>query len=123
MRKCFFRFLACLVLEKNLNEVLLASLETLTNFKSCSESRIKFLFRLSFALIGRFILVFIHSWLLEQFSESQAGFGTTFKGTSGYQKAGTRSLKRITGRNFAISKVFHRCKQKLHFGFPSQKDI
>jgi hypothetical protein len=25
--------------------------------------------------------VFIHTWLSEQFSESQAGFGTTFKGT------------------------------------------
>jgi hypothetical protein len=83
---------------------------------------VKFLFRLSFALIGRFILVYIHSKLSEQFSESQAGFGTTFKGTGGYQKAGTSSLKRITGRNFTISKVFHRCKQKRHFGFPSQKD-
>ncbi len=38
----------------------------------CSESRIRFLFRLSFAFIGRFILVYIHSRLLEQFSESQA---------------------------------------------------
>jgi hypothetical protein len=32
---------------------------------------------------------------LEHFSESQAGLGTTFKGTGGYQKAGTRSLKRV----------------------------
>jgi hypothetical protein len=39
---------------------------------------------------------------LEQFSESQAGFGTTLKGTGGYQKAGTSSLKRVTGRNFTI---------------------
>ncbi len=63
-----------------------------------------FLFRLSFALIGQFILVYMHSWLSEIFSESQADFGTTFKGTGGYQKAGTSSLKRFTGRNLTISK-------------------
>jgi hypothetical protein len=44
---------------------LLASLKSLTNSKSCSESRIKFLFRLSFALIGHFFLVYIHSQLSE----------------------------------------------------------
>jgi hypothetical protein len=49
----------------------------------------------SFALIGQSFLVYIHSRLSEQFSESQAGFGTTFKGTGGYQKAGTSSLKRV----------------------------
>jgi hypothetical protein len=38
----------------------LASLITLTNSKSCSESRIKFLFMVSFALIGQFSLV--DSW-------------------------------------------------------------
>jgi hypothetical protein len=78
---------------------LLASLKTLTNSKSCSESRIKFLFRLSFALNGQFFLLYIHSRLSEQFSESQAGFGKTFKGTGGYQKAGTSSLKRVTDWN------------------------
>jgi hypothetical protein len=41
-------------------------------------------FQASFAVIGRFILVYIHSRLSEQFLESQAGFGTTFKGTGGY---------------------------------------
>jgi hypothetical protein len=51
---------------------LLASLKTLIN----SKSRINFLFRLSFALIGEFFLEYIHSRLSEQFSESQAGFGT-----------------------------------------------
>ncbi len=85
---------------------LLASLKTLTNAKNCSESRIKFLFRLSFALIGQVFsgVRYIHSRLSEQFSESQAGFGTTVNGTGGYQKAGTSSLKRVTGRNFTISK-------------------
>jgi hypothetical protein len=38
------------------------------------------------------------------------------------QKARTRFLKRVTGRNVIISKWFHRSKQKLNFGFPSQKD-
>ncbi len=49
--------------------------------------------------------------------------GLHTKYPSKYQKAGTSSLKRvITGRNFTISKRCHRSKQKLHFGFPSQKD-
>ncbi len=34
-----------------------------------------------------FILVYIPSRLLEQFSESQAGFRTTFKATDGFQKS------------------------------------
>jgi hypothetical protein len=41
----------------------------------------KFLFRLSFALIGQFSSVYIlqiHGQLSEQFSDSQAAFGTTF---------------------------------------------
>jgi hypothetical protein len=50
--------------------------------------------------MGLFFLVYIHSRLSEQFSKSQAGFGINFKGTGGYrdQKAGTSSLKRVTGR-------------------------
>ncbi len=40
---------------------LLGSLKTLTNSKNCSVSRIKFLSRLSFALIGRPFSVYIHS--------------------------------------------------------------
>jgi hypothetical protein len=86
---------------------LFASLKTLTNSKICSESRIKCKFSLclSFTLIGKFLLVhYIHSRVSEQFAESQAGFRTTFKGTGGYQKAGTSSLKRVTGRSFTISK-------------------
>ncbi len=78
-------------------KVLLASLRTFTNSKSYSERRIKFLFRLPFAVIGQFSSD-IHSRLSEQFSESQAGFRTTFKDKGGYQKGGTSSLKRVTGR-------------------------
>jgi hypothetical protein len=66
-------------------KLLLASLKTLTNSKNCSASRIKFLFRLSFAFIGGFFPVYIHSRLPEQLSGSQTGYGTT----GGYQKAGT----------------------------------
>jgi hypothetical protein len=100
---------------------LLASLKTHTNSKKCSVSRIKFLFRLSFALIGKFFPVYIHSRLLEQFSGSQAGYGTTFWDTGGSQKARTSSLKRVTGRNFTISIWFHRSKQKLWLNFLHRK--
>jgi hypothetical protein len=54
--------------------------------------------------------------------QNQADFGTTFRGTGGYQKAGTSSLKRVIGRNFTISTLYQRSKQKLNFGFPSQND-
>ncbi len=109
MRKLVFKFLACWVLRKIKMKFLLASLKTLTNSKSCSKNRINFCS--GFALIGQFILVYIHSRLW-----------TIFEGTDGYRKAGTSSRKRITGRNFTIRKWFNRSKQKLHFGFPSQKD-
>jgi hypothetical protein len=67
-----FIFLTCLVQDKINVKFLLASLKTLTNFKHCySESRIKFVFRLSFALIGRFFPVFINSRLSEPFSGSR----------------------------------------------------
>jgi hypothetical protein len=85
-------------------KILLASLKTFTISKNCSVNRINFLFRLSFALIGRFFPVYIHSRLSEQFSGSQAGYGKTFRDTGGYQKAGTSSLNRVTGRNFTIIK-------------------
>ncbi len=60
-----------------------------------------------------------------KFSESQAGFETTFKVTLGYQGLSEcRNKLSEVGywKNFTISKWFHRTQQKLHFGFPSQKD-
>ncbi len=54
--------------------------------KNCSESHTKFLFRLSFALLGRFFSMYIHRRLSEQFSESQVGYRTIFRDTGGYQK-------------------------------------
>ncbi len=71
---------------------LLATLKTPTDSENCSKSRIKILFWLSFALIGQLFPLYIHSRLSEQFSGSQAGYGTTFRDTGGYQKAGTSSL-------------------------------
>jgi hypothetical protein len=93
-----FKFSACLILEKNQHEVFACFFETLTNFTKATYNFC------SFALIGELLLVYIHDRLLEQFSESLAGFATFLKGTGGYKKAGTSSLKRVTGRNFTISK-------------------
>ncbi len=36
--------------------------------------------------------------------DQSPGCGITFRDTGGYQKAGISSLKRVTGKNFAISK-------------------
>jgi hypothetical protein len=69
-----FQFLACLVKEKY-KEGFSFLLNILTNSKYCFESRIKFLFRLSYALTGRFFPVYING-LLEK-----------FKVTDGYRKA------------------------------------
>ncbi len=82
LRILVFNLLPSLAKEKSIIKFLLASLKTLNNYKDCSESPIKFLFRLSFSLIGR---------LLDKFWGSQAAFGTktTFKLTAGYQKART----------------------------------
>jgi hypothetical protein len=79
---------------------LLASLKTLI-LKVVPKATSNFC---SFALLGQFLLFYIHGRLLEQVSESLAGFGTFLKGSGGNQKAGTSSLKRVTGRNFTISK-------------------
>jgi hypothetical protein len=84
-------------------EFLLASLKTLTDSANCSERHTKFLFWFSFALIGKFFRVYFHSRLSEQFSGSQAGYGTTFRDAGYYQKAGTSSKEGVTGMNFTIS--------------------
>ncbi len=91
-----------------------SSLKTLIDYKNCSGFPL-------LSLLDFFLCTYIHSRLSEQFSRSQAGYGTTFRDTGSYQKAWTSSLKRVTRRNFTISKWFHRSKQKLLFGFPTQK--
>jgi hypothetical protein len=74
--------------------------------------------RLSFALIGEFSPVYIHGWLYDQFSESQAAFGTTFRVTGGFLKAAPEEGYKIV--TFSIQ--FPRSIQILYFGFSSQKD-
>jgi hypothetical protein len=61
--------------------------------------------------------VYVHSRLSEQFSESQAGFRTTFKGTGGYQKAATNYLKRVSdfieaSRNFILDFLHEKTTEK-----------
>jgi hypothetical protein len=80
---------------------LLAFLRTLTNYKNYSESRVS---PLTFVLIGRFLSAYIHSRLSKQFSGSQAVPEQLLETQAAYQKARTSSLKRVTGRNFTISK-------------------
>jgi hypothetical protein len=98
-----YKFLACIVQEKTNMRFLLASLKTLFNSINCSENGIKFLLRLSFALLGPFFPVYVHSRLSKQFSGSQAGYGTTFRDTDSSQKARASSLKRVAGKNTTIS--------------------
>ncbi len=98
---------------------LLASLKTLNN---CSESSSEFLFLLSLLSLVNFHQRTCHSWLPEQFSESQVAFGITSKVTGGYLQAGISFLKRVTVKIFRISKWFQRSKQKtLFFIFSSKK--
>jgi hypothetical protein len=62
----------------------IVSLKTVPDYENCSESRIKFLFRLSFALIGQFFpCTFMagfrnnfqdHRRVMEQLLETQAVF-------------------------------------------------
>jgi hypothetical protein len=71
-----FKSLACLVQQQKI-KFLLDSLKTLSKFKNCTESRIIFPVRLSFAVIGRFspeynvklTMSIVHSW---------PAFGTIF---------------------------------------------
>jgi hypothetical protein len=88
-----FIFLLVLIKRKVNVKFMLASLKALTNDKDCSETRIKFLFRLSFSLIGRFSAEYIHIRLSKQFSGSQAAFRETCRVTGGYQKVGTSFLE------------------------------
>ncbi len=92
---------------------LLASLKTLNNSKSCSESHIKFLFRPSFVLIGQFFLVHSHRRVSEQLLKAQA--------PGSYQKSGTSSLKRVTERNFPICKWFLEASRNFILDFLHKK--
>ncbi len=67
--------------------------ENTYKFERLFRSRIKFLFRLSFSLIGLFSPVYICSRLPELFSGLQMAFGTTFRVAGGFLKAGKRQPK------------------------------
>jgi hypothetical protein len=69
MYKWFLNFLPGLFKRKMITKflLLLASLETLANSKSCSESHIKLMFRLCFAIIGRFSPVYTHGMIFGTF--------------------------------------------------------
>ncbi len=60
----------------------------------------------SFALIGWFSPVYIHGRLSDEFSESQAAVGLTFRVAGNYRKAGKAPWILDTGRIFTISKYF-----------------
>jgi hypothetical protein len=93
---------------------LLDSLQTLTNSQSCSESCIKFLFRLSFALIGQFFLVY---------GTFIAGFQDNFQNHRrvSEQKVGTSSLKRVTGRHFTLLRDFIEASRNFILDFLNKK--
>jgi hypothetical protein len=65
--------------------------------------------------------VYIHGWLSEQSSGPQAAFGTTFKVTGEYWKAGTSSLKRVTGGFSKLVSDFIEASRSFA-KFSSQKD-
>jgi hypothetical protein len=66
-----FKCLACLVQEKINIKFLLASLKTLIDTKSCSESRVRFLFRFSFALNCPFLQNTFMASLLNTFQDQR----------------------------------------------------
>ncbi len=70
-----------------------------TFLKAASEFQSGFLLMIMVDFLQRMC----QSRLSEQFSELQAAFGTTFRVTGGYLKAGTSFQNRFTGRMFRIS--------------------
>ncbi len=92
-------------LKRKMNiKFLLASLKQLANFNS--KIVLKAVLNLGSRFPSLLLVVFFsvqYDRILEQFSGSQAAFGTTFRVAGGYRKAGTSFLKRVIGRIFAIS--------------------
>ena len=67
--------------------------------------------------------MYIRGRLSEQFSGSQAGYGTTTvpRDTGGYQKAGTNSLNRVTGRNSQLVSDFIEASRNFDLDFLHKK--
>jgi hypothetical protein len=78
MYKWFISFLPNLFQRKLNIKFLLASSKTLTSSNNCPESRIKILFRISFAVKVDFLLCTFHGRHSRKFLRSLAAFGTTF---------------------------------------------
>jgi hypothetical protein len=85
-----------------------------------AKKAIKFLFRLSFALIGGFSS-YILSRFSEQFSGSRAAFGNHFINTSGYRKAGTSSMKRVLKGFLQLVSDFIEASRNYTFDFLHKK--
>jgi hypothetical protein len=69
-------------------KLLLASLKTPMNLKKFSESRLKFLFWLSFALIGRVSPLPVHSWpAFEAIFSIAGGFRKNFESMAAIEKS------------------------------------
>jgi hypothetical protein len=71
--------------------------------------------------MGRFFPVYIHSWLSGQFSGSQAGYGTTFRSTGGYQKAGTSSLRGLLEGSLQLVSDFIGARRNIDLDFLHKK--
>ncbi len=65
--------------------------------------------------------MYIHGRLSEQFSEPQAAVGTTFTVTGSLRKAGTRHLKRFTGRIFTIVSDFREARRNFILDFLNKR--
>ncbi len=94
-------FLPALLKGKINGMFLFSSQKTLTSSKDCSESRIKFVIRISLA----FIFYFLRSTLTARFRnnfQNHRRFSERLLGS--YQKAGTSYQKRVTGSIATISK-------------------
>ncbi len=79
-------------------------LKTLKNYKKVSPKAASNL-RSSVLSLSLVLQCTVHSWRLSKNHKSlQAAFETAFRVTGGYLKARTRSLKRVTGKFFTMSK-------------------
>jgi hypothetical protein len=113
-----------------IKKIFLASMKTLTNTETCTESRHRIILRLTISVIGWFpprnhLLLDrgkdgLSRRFTEQFSESHPGYGASFTVKGGFLNAATSSLKRVTGNIFKIS-VFKEASQYFIFHFLHRK--
>jgi hypothetical protein len=96
-----FKFLDCFVQEKLKIKFLLVTEAMKPHLNFCSGLP-------SLSLVD--FLYWTYSQHSEQFSESLAAFGTTFRVKGSYLKAATSLLRTVTGRIFRISKWNQRIK-------------